>query len=63
MATKPGEQRSIYSGMNTGDVEYLHAFEEEVEKAKDGPTQRRTMEHLLFARHLLDSLLRRMQDT
>ena len=62
MTTKT-EQQSAYPGMNMGDVEYLRAIEEEIEKAKDGPTQRRTMEHLLFARHLLDTLLRRMQDS
>ena len=53
---------TIPKGLNEQDLALVQAVMDELEAAQDAPTMRSAMEKLLFARHLLDTLLRRMQD-
>ena len=53
---------TIPKGLNEQDLALVQAVMEELEAAQDAPTMRSGMEKLLFARHLLDTLLRKMQD-
>ena len=58
------EQRNLIGkGMNDADLEIFSAVNEELDHAYEAQTQRECMEDLLFAKHLLETLLRKMQDS
>lgn len=50
-------------GMNESDRTIFVAVDAELTQASEAHTQRQAMEHLLFAKHLLETLLRQMQDS
>ena len=50
------------NGLNTTDRALLQAVKNQVAAAEGAPTQHAAMTDLLWARHLLDTLLRKMQD-
>ena len=49
-------------GMNDADRAILEAVNQELREADKAETQHGAMTRLLWARHILDSLLRQMQD-